>query len=359
MTAGARIADFERSVLDRAVDAREGYPLAEGWPYLGFLGMGAWWAWIWLSYHSTELMGAFAEEIRVGNVYLMYVFSTLAIALAMVVIALNWKRITPIIDKQPVVVSFGALATVATFLLGSPITVGNPVLFAVFAFLTGIGTSFLCIKTGRMYGSVSLDESLMAGALSLVFAALLYFGGIGMPPFLHLAYIALLPLLAGALLALPRSDPFPALEVGSGERLTRDNPARKTFRRLVVAAALAAFTSAVSMGISTHTMDKSVFEGIGAYVTIGVAAIALILIVAINVIPARKAARVVYTALMILGMAIALASCFGMNISLLALGKEATWLVLSCLMAYVAFCYDFPPCAFSLMAKRRISRFRL
>ena len=31
-------------------------PLAEQWPYLRFLGLGAWWALIWLCYNSTEIL---------------------------------------------------------------------------------------------------------------------------------------------------------------------------------------------------------------------------------------------------------------------------------------------------------------
>ena len=37
-------------------------PLAEQWPYLRFLGLGAWWAWIWLCYNSIEITRMFPAD---------------------------------------------------------------------------------------------------------------------------------------------------------------------------------------------------------------------------------------------------------------------------------------------------------
>lgn len=37
-------------------------PIAEQWAYLRFLGFGAWWAWIWLCYNSTEIMRMFPNR---------------------------------------------------------------------------------------------------------------------------------------------------------------------------------------------------------------------------------------------------------------------------------------------------------
>ena len=58
---------------------------------------------------------------------------------------------------------------------------------------------------------------------------------------------------------------------------------------------------------------------------------------------AVRGARQVYSGLMVLGVAMMLATCFGFDIAFLSVGKESLWLVFSCFMAYLAFRYDFSP----------------
>ena len=36
--------------------------LAEQWPYLRYLGLGAWWAWIWLCYMGTGLYALWPDD---------------------------------------------------------------------------------------------------------------------------------------------------------------------------------------------------------------------------------------------------------------------------------------------------------
>ena len=78
-------------------------PLTEQWPYLRFLGLGAWWAWIWLCYNSTEIVRMFPAGDQTSNVLQMYLFSTLGIAAAMFLAAFAWKRVTALVDKRAVV----------------------------------------------------------------------------------------------------------------------------------------------------------------------------------------------------------------------------------------------------------------
>ena len=168
-------------------------PLTEQWPYLRFLGLGAWWAWIWLCYNSTEIVRMFPAGDQTSNVLQMYLFSTLGIAAAMFLAAFAWKRVTALVDKRAVVAGFGAFAGLSTILLGFSVVMGAGVFFFLAAVFTGIGTSFLCLKVGRIYGSVSLGDSLTAGAISLVFASLLYFVGVGIRNELRFVYYDALP----------------------------------------------------------------------------------------------------------------------------------------------------------------------
>lgn len=131
-------------------------PLTEQWPYLRFLGLGAWWAWIWLCYNSVEIMRMFPADLQTSYVLQMYLFSTLGIAGSMLAAAGAWKRVTVLVDKRWFVVGFGAFATLATILLGFSVVMGAGVFFVLAAIFTGVGTSVLCLKVGRLYGGVSL-----------------------------------------------------------------------------------------------------------------------------------------------------------------------------------------------------------
>ena len=177
-------------------------PLAEQWPYLRFLGLVALWAWIWLCYNSIEITRMFPAAQQTSYVLQMYLFSTLGIAGSMFAAAFAWKRMTQLIDKRAFVIGFGAFAGLSTILLGFSVVMGAGVFFVLAALFTGIGTSLLCLKVGRLYGSVSLGDSLTAGAISLLLAALLYFVGIGIPPEWRLFYLAALPQATGLLLSM-------------------------------------------------------------------------------------------------------------------------------------------------------------
>jgi DNA-binding CsgD family transcriptional regulator len=81
----------------------------------------------------------------------------------------------------------------------------------------------------------------------------------------------------------------------------------------------------------------------GAKVVFAIGIIAVLIIVVINRQSIRKGAYQIYTGLMVLGIAMLLASAFGFPLTYLNVGKEAVWLVLSCFMAYVAFRHELSP----------------
>lgn len=95
-------------------------PLAEQWPYLRFLGLGVWWAWIWLCYFSTRLVGQFPTDIRPSLVLQMYLISTVAIGLTMLAAGVANRFFTRLIDSRGPVLVAGALASAATLALAFP-----------------------------------------------------------------------------------------------------------------------------------------------------------------------------------------------------------------------------------------------
>lgn len=210
------------------------------------------------------------------------------------------------------------------------------------AVFTGVGTSMLCLKVGRLYGSVSLGDSLTAGAISLLLAALLYFVGIGIPSEGRLFYIAALPLMSGLLLSMGSADPFPSAATGESEGRPR-SPVRHLYRKLVAASALVALTAGVGKGISSSLVDNALFAREGSIIVFCIGVIAVAVAWAVNRGDAVRGARQAYSALMVMGMALMLGTCFGLDISLLSVGKEALWLMFSCFMAYLAFRFDLSP----------------
>jgi DNA-binding CsgD family transcriptional regulator len=295
----------------------------------------------------------FPPEDQTTAVLSMYQFSTVAIGSSMLVAALLWKKVTGLIDNRTVVIGSGLFAALATGFLGFSAQLGGTVPFIICAVGTGLGTSFLCLKVGRVYGSVSLGDSLTTGGISLLFATLLYFVGTGIPVEGRIFYIALLPFISALLLILKSTD---QLECLGGGALGNTNSAlegseaqgiRPTVRRLIVRLALAsaaiALTAGIGKGLSSRIVVNEEFALQGAEVVFAIGVIAILIVVIINRQSIRKGAYQIYTGLMVLGIAMLLASSFGFPLTYLNIGKEALWLVLSCFMAYVAFRHELSP----------------
>lgn len=315
-------------------------PLEEQWPNIRFLGLGAWWAWIWLCYNSTTVMGFFPAAARPGHALVMYLFSTPAIALAMLLAAAAYRRVEPRLGDRRVGLTFASLAVLATLLLEFSGIFESDALFALAAVFTGIGTSFICLRVGRLYGSVGLGESLTAGALSIVFAALLYFTGVALPSIWGGIFAAILPLVAVVLLNMDGDDQFSVQ--GGTAFCTPDEvlASKKSFRRVVTAAGVIAFSAGFGKGISSMFADEMLFADTGAICTFLIGLIGIAMLVAINKRGAVFSVSSVYAALILVGVAVSLASCVGFDIAYLAMGKEALWLILSVLIAYLAFRYS-------------------
>ena len=334
-------AKAHESVATKDERERSKSALLEQWPDLGYLGVGMWWGWIWLCYNSVDALRLFPDEQRGSNVFLMYMFSTLAIAASMLVAAAMWRRATALVDSRGVVVAFGGLASISTLLMGLSGMADSPAMFAVFSALTGVGTSMLCLRAGRAYGALPLGESLTNGALSLILAAALYYVGSGIVPEWRLAYISLLPLAAAGLFSLISDESYPAASVSGTRQATGKE--RVMFRRLVAASAIVAFTAGFGKGVGAFTVAPVQFAYEGSISVFFIGLIAAVIVFAVNRFNVYQGARVMYSTLMVMGIALMLASCFGFSVSFLAIGKEVLWLVFSCLLAYLAFRFEMSP----------------
>lgn len=313
--------------------------LMEQWPDIGFLGMGAWWGWIWLRYNGVNSLYDFPNDNAL-SVFYSYMFSTLAIAAVVLLAAVFWRRFTNLVDNKLAVALFGLVAGVATCASGLFAAAGSPVLHGVASVFTGVGTAFICLRTGRVYGSVPLGEALTNGALSLLLAAALYFIGEGIPQEWRLIYVSLLPLVSAGLFSLVSNEAFPAANGASGVLRKATSREHSMIRRLVLAAVLVAFTAGVGKGITSLTISVDQFEYEGAISVFFIGVAAAVVIALISCGSVYQGTRYAYSTLMVLGIALMLASCFGMSVSYLSIGKETLWFMFSCLMAYMAFRFE-------------------
>ncbi|MDO4291361.1 MAG: helix-turn-helix domain-containing protein [Eggerthellaceae bacterium] len=315
-------------------------PLDEQWPNLRFLGLGAWWAWIWLCYSSTTVVGLFPSGARLESVLEMYLFSTPAIAVSMLIAAAVYYKVEKHVKRRVTAVVFGGLATLATLLLEFSGAVGSPVLFAASAVLTGVGTSYLCLLVGRIYGSVGLGESLSAAALSLVFAALLYFTGVSLPGVAGPLFAAVLPMLSALMLSMKSDDTFMPARGALPPSADEVVASKRALRRVAAAAGVIAFTAGVAKGVMSLSFDGATFAEQSTVSVLVIGLVGVAILFAIGKCGAVRAITGAYTALMVAGIAMMLACCVGFDISYLVIGKETLWLILSVLMAYLAFRYS-------------------
>lgn len=268
----------------------------------------------------------------------------------MLLAAVFWKKYTRWIDNKPVLIGFGLLASLSTIAIGLLPAINLDAFFIIFALFTGLGTSFLCLKMGQVYGKASLGDLLTAAGISLVLAAFLYFVGIGFPVEGRLIYIGILPVLSAFFFLL--KGPDESFDSPVDDERTKESTKkllaggtfeRKLLIRLTVAAGLVAFIAGVSKGLWVNFGSSETLAQSGVEIILAIVAIAVLIIIAINTQNIRRAIYQIYTSLMLLGVFLLLASSFGFPLAYLAIFKEPLWVVLSCFMAYIAFRYDLSP----------------
>lgn len=320
-------------------------PLKEQWPNIRFMGLGAWWAWIWLCYGSLVVMSTFDLGVRPERVFQMYAISTPAIACCMLIAGCFSMRIEAIMDTydKPLCLGFGFFAALSTLLLELSGMVNVAPLFYVSAALTGIGTSYLCLRTGKLYGSVGLGESLTGGTISLIFAGLLYFMGIALPSTMAALYTCAMPVLAAIMLSIEDDDSFTVINTPENLSEHERKATSSSLRRVALAGGIIALTAGLGKGIASMQAAGEAFAEQNVLVTFSVVIIGLLILLLINFKGAVFAITNAYTALILLGIAVMIGLCIGVPSAYLNVGKEVLWLILSVLLAYLAFRYSLSP----------------
>lgn len=317
-------------------------PVELQWPCLNLLGMGAWWAWIWLCYNSTQLFCILPPADQAASVRLMYLASTAGIALMCMAGGLAWRRATRLVANNALVVGAGLLAGVASALVAPSMLVLGGWAGAACSLLTGVFTSVLCLKSGHLYGQMGLGYTLTAGCISLVFAALLYFAGMSLGGYAAILYVSCLPLCGALLMILREEDPLDVSLVSQSASAAESGTC-SVFWRMIAASCMIALVAGASRGISTSVMLPEQYGRTGMHIVGACGAAGLAITVWINVRGAKKALKGSYALLMLVAVVVSLLSNFGTIVAYLSVTKEPLWMIFSCLLAYMAFRYEFSP----------------
>lgn len=174
--------------------------LDEQWPSLKFLGFGAYYAWIWLCYNSTLLFPQ--PALAAVGIYDVYLASTTAVGFSLILWAILYRVVGPMIRNNRLIIAVGVVAMVGT-LLTAWCTCRADWAWSVglMGLLTGASTSLIALRLGVAYSSLPARRAVMYTASSFIFACMLYFVAMGLPFGWGLWFMAFLPLLAALMVS--------------------------------------------------------------------------------------------------------------------------------------------------------------
>ena len=273
-------AEAEVVVREPSPLARFMLELDEQWPILRFLGFGFYYAWIWLSYNSSILVGdPTGGGQGADSVFVMYLASTTALSLMLILAAVFTRVSTRVVESRPAVFALSLVAAASTVgvRLGSAGGATDP-LFMVSSVLTGVGTAWVALRLGAVYSAVSARRASLYTAASICCACLFYFLAVGLPHGAGLLATALLPVLAAVCTMTTTEEPV----------VQREHPQRAQalpkwfFFRLVVAIGVFSLAVGVTRGFSTLTQSAVALDEQGVLIVFATGLISLVLYVLVS-----------------------------------------------------------------------------
>lgn len=317
---------------------RLGMAVEEQWPAFKLVGFGFYYAWIWISYNSNVLVSPGAAYLPPDTISQTYLFSTLALSLALVALSIGRRFTERMMNRVSVAVVASLVAGLATVgLYASSAPEASGALLVVCAVLTGLGTSVIVLRFGIIYSKVSARDAVMYTAASFVFACMIYFVAIGLPAPAGMVITALLPLMA-VVSTLPNAE-FAVEEEALPERAPRS--ANMFFVRLLIAVAVFSVVVGVARGFAVpHSVAANMnAEGAVIVFSSGVVAAALFLLVGLL----RRnfdVGRLYYPIILVVAACILVTPLVGgaaFGGQFVTVGYNCFVLVIWCLLAYVAY----------------------
>lgn len=331
-----RVVEAEPEVVVRepASLARLMLELDDQWPILKFLGFGFYYAWIWLCYNSTVLISG---EGTTDAVFMMYLASTTALAVTLVVAALCPRLSHGVVESRLAVAGFSLVAAVATVAAGClSSSGGSSPLFLAASALTGIGTAWVALRLGTLYSTVPARRVTLYTTASFVTACLLYFLAVGLPHQLGLPFMALLPVFAALVTMTTPDDTV----------LQKERPSRAKalppgfFLRLVLAIGVFSLVVGVTRGFATLTQSVVTLDDEGAVIVFGTACVAGILYVLVSLMGNEvDISRLYYPVTILVVLGISVVPLIGSGVfegRFIGIAYACFIMMIWCLLAHVA-----------------------
>ena len=211
----------------------------------------------------------------------MYLASTTALGLVLIVAGAFQKVTARIVESRLSVTVLAGMATLATLVVAwsAPAQAGEA-LYVAGCSLTGVGTAFVALRLGSVYSTVGARQAFMYTAGSFIFAGMLYFVCIGLPQPVGLLMAASLPLLAVVFtMAAVRAPSEPAEDVVPVRELPRGY-----FIRLVVAVSVFSVIAGVIKGFMALQQPLSAATDQGVIIVFATACAAVLLFVLVGLL---------------------------------------------------------------------------
>ncbi|MDR3052683.1 MAG: LuxR C-terminal-related transcriptional regulator [Coriobacteriales bacterium] len=149
------------------------------WPGLPYLGLGVWLAWALLAYSGAVWLSD--VEMDGTNLATMFLISTGACAVVLLLAPFFHRPYEFILQSRACLLGAGIFAALGALciILSGPYYTAIVPLFWIGDTVTGIGTGFLALKCGQLYGELTPQKALLYASLSQITVVILYFFVIG------------------------------------------------------------------------------------------------------------------------------------------------------------------------------------
>jgi DNA-binding CsgD family transcriptional regulator len=181
------------------------------WPGLRYLGLGVWFAWLFLASSGTAWLSD--VEIDGSNLSTMYLLSTATCALVLLVAPFCQRFFDALLARRSGVMCGASISTLGAIaiIIAGPYYTGVPPFFLIGSVLMGIGSGVLALKCGQLYGELQPRRALIYALLSQLVLVLIFYFVVGNdffaplpggPSMMGILSLTLLPLLAAYLVTI-------------------------------------------------------------------------------------------------------------------------------------------------------------
>lgn len=167
------------------------------WPNLQYLSFGLYGAWILISVSSGELIFLSEAAGLEASLGVMYFSSGVPLTICLIGAALLDAFFQPLIEKGPLTLVMGLLASGCSFFLAvGGLDGGGIVLFVICGVGTGLGTAFVCLRVGYVTSRLNGAKALLTIGSAALLSHLVFFAFKGVSGIAAVILVSLLPMLA-------------------------------------------------------------------------------------------------------------------------------------------------------------------